>query len=137
MKQKTKAIVIDILGFSLVIISPFLGWIPGPGGIPVLILGLSLLANNHEWAERILDRVKEHANKTAEKVGNASPAVRWAIDILGVVFIAGAVILVTQATRSIAITAAISLSLVAITLLLTNQNRYKKIWKKFRRKHKH
>lgn len=136
MKQKTKAILIDILGFTCIIIAPFLGWLPGPGGIPLVILGLSLLANNHEWAERLMERVKEHTSNASKKVTEASPAVRWAIDILSVIFIALAVILVTQYTRNITTTAAISLSIAAIILLATNQNRYKKAWDKFFNKHK-
>ncbi len=137
MKQRTKALLVDILGFSLIIMSPFLGWLPGPGGIPMLILGLSLLANNHEWAERILERVKHHVGKAAEQISGSDPVTKWGIDILSVVFIAGAVILITQFTRSIAMTAAISFTIVGITLLLTNQNRYCRLWEKLRSKHKH
>lgn len=136
MKNKTKAILIDILGFLCIIAAPFLGWLPGPGGIPLVILGLSLLANNHEWAERLMHRVREHANNASKKVTEANPAMQWAIDILSVIFIALAVILVTQYTRNITITAAISLSIAAVILLATNQNRYKKAWNKFFRKHK-
>ena len=136
MKDKTKAILIDILGFLCIIAAPFLGWLPGPGGIPLVILGLSLLANNHEWAERLMERVKEHTSNASKKVTEASPAMKWAIDILSVIFITVAVILVTQYTQNIATTAAISLSLAAVILLATNQNRYKKAWNKFIKKHK-
>ena len=137
MKQRTKAILVDILGFTLILAAIPLGWLPGPGGIPLVILGLSLLANNHEWAERWLDRVKRQAGKAADSVANSDPVTRWAIDIFSVILIAGAVILLTQFTRSVAITAAISFVIVGITMLLTNQNRYQKAWEKFRRKHKH
>lgn len=136
MKHKTKAILVDILGFLCIIAAPFLGWLPGPGGIPLVILGLSLLANNHEWAERLMNRLKQHTANASKQITEASPAVRWAIDILSVILIALAVVLVTQYTQSIAITAAISLSIAGIILLITNQNRYKKAWNKFRRKHK-
>jgi hypothetical protein len=136
MKQKTKAILIDILGFTCIIAAPFLGWLPGPGGIPLVILGLSLLANNHEWAERLMERVKEHTSNASKKVTEASPAMRWAIDILSVILIALAVILLTQYTRNITTTAAVSLSIAAIILFATNQNRYKKAWNKFFKKHK-
>lgn len=136
MKRKTKAILIDILGFTCIIAAPFLGWLPGPGGIPLVILGLSLLANNHEWAERLMERVKEHSSNASKKVTEASPAMRWAIDILSVVFIALAVILLTQYTRNITTTAAVSLSIAAIILFATNQNRYKRAWDKLFKKHK-
>lgn len=137
MKQRTKAVLVDILGFTLILVAIPIGWLPGPGGIPLIILGLSLLATNHEWAERWLNKVKHEAGRAANSVANTDPATKRAIDIFSVLLIAGAVILVTQFTRSVAMTAAISFAIVGTTMLLTNQNRYKKAWNKFRRKHKH
>lgn len=136
MKSKTKALLVDILGVLLILAAIPLGWLPGPGGIPLVILGLSLLATNHEWAERWLNHVKHETTKAAKRVSDADPMTKWGIDILSVLFIAGAVMLVTQFTRSIATTAAISLVIVGTTLLVTNQNRYLRAWNKLRRKHK-
>lgn len=136
MKDKTRRLLIDIAGFSCIIIAPFLGWIPGPGGIPLLIIGLSLLANNHEWAERLLERVKKKTSSAAAKVSEASPAVKWAIDIGSIILIAAAVTIITQVTGSLLKTASISFIIAGIILLATNQNRYQKIWSKFRAKHK-
>ncbi len=136
MKKKTRALLIDILGFSCIIIAPFLGWIPGPGGIPLLIIGLSLLANNHEWAEKLLQKVKDRTSSAASKVTEASPAVQWAIDIGSVILIAVAVTVITQATKSLITTAAISFIIAGVVLLATNQNRYLRLWNKFRSKHK-
>ena len=136
MKEKTKAILVDILGFTLILVAIPISWLPGPGGIPLIILGLSLLATNHEWAERIMNRVKSEALKASKRVTDADPVTKWGIDILGIIFIAVAVILVTQFTRSIATTAAISLSIGAVVLLISNQNRYQKLWERLRGKHK-
>lgn len=137
MKQKSKAILVDILGFTCVIAAPFLGWIPGPGGIPLLILGLSLLATNHEWAARILERFKQEFDKAAKKAANPSPAQKWLIDCTGIIFIAVAVIVLMKFTQSMATVAGISLIIVATTLLATNADRYKRAWNKVPRKHKH
>lgn len=136
MKDKSKALLVDILGFTCIIAAPFLGWIPGPGGIPLLILGLSLLATNHEWAEKILDRVKAEFSKATDKAANPSTAQKWLVDITGIVFIAAAVFLFVYFTRSTTIAAGVSLIIVAITLLLTNANRYMRLWQSFKRKHK-
>jgi hypothetical protein len=134
MKQKTRVILIDCLGFTCIIIAPFLGWIPGPGGIPLLILGLGLLSQNHAWAERLLASVKERAGRATSKVAEASPAVRWAIDAGSLVLISIAVIIITNVTRSVFKTAAISLIAAGVVLLLTNQNRYKKLYRRFKHK---
>lgn len=136
MKRKTTALLIDILGFTCIIAAPFLGWLPGPGGLPLLIIGLSLLAKNHEWAERLLQKVKDQAGQAAKKVSDADPATKIAIDIASVLFIAGAVVLISNTTRSLLTTAAISLIIVGTTMFVTNRDRYLKLWKKFQRKHK-
>lgn len=136
MKQKTKVIAVDIVGFALIIIAPFLGWLPGPGGIPLLILGLSLLATNHEWAERIMLRVKNRVAEANRRVTEADPATKWAIDIMSVIFIAGGVLLMTQFTKSLVVTSGISFIIAAVIMLASNQNRHKRVWAKLRRKHK-
>ncbi len=136
MKQKTKALLIDIAGFGLILIAIPIGWIPGPGGIPVLILGLSLLATNHDWADRIMQRVKDESLKASKKVSESSPTTKWVIDILSILFITGAVLLFVEFTGSLAITSGISLVISGTTLLITNQNRHLRFWKKFFRKHK-
>jgi hypothetical protein len=136
MKNKTKAVLVDIFGFTLIIVAIPIGWLPGPGGIPLIILGLSLLATNHEWAERIMNRLKAEVSNASKRVTEADPATKWGIDILGIIFITGAVILLTQFTRSITTTAAVSLCIGAAVLLITNQNRHIKLWNSVRGKHK-
>lgn len=83
-----------------------------------------------------MNRLKSEVSNASKRVTEADPATKWGIDILGIAFITGAVILLTQFTRSIATTAAISLCIGATILLLTNQNRHKKLWNRLRGKHK-
>ena len=101
----------------------------------MLILGLSLLATNHEWAERLMDRVKQEVNKANARVAEPDPITKWGIDIFSVVFIAVAVLLFTRFTGSLAISSAVSFVIVGVLMIATNQNRYKKITDKFKRKH--
>jgi hypothetical protein len=49
---------VGIVGGLLIIAAPLTGWLPGPGGIPLLIAGLAVLASEFEWAQRLLHRVK-------------------------------------------------------------------------------
>lgn len=135
MKSKTKAVLIDILGFTLILAAAPIGWLPGPGGIAVLVLGLSLLANNHEWAARIRNSVVDKAAEASRRVAEADPVTRWAIDISSVVFIVIAVWLMLRVTGSLAKTSAISFVIVGIIMLFTNQNRHKKLLSKIKRKH--
>lgn len=58
LKRYGKIIVFDTLAILCFIGVILFGWIPGPGGIPLFLLGLGLLAVNHDWAERWLETAK-------------------------------------------------------------------------------
>lgn len=132
--KRLKATLIDILGILLIIAAAPIGWLPGPGGIAVLILGLSLLANNHEWAERLLVSVREHGVNLGKKIFSDDPRVKILLDIVSVIFIAAAVLIITFATRSLTKTTAISLIISAIFLFFGNRKRFDAIKKSLRRK---
>jgi hypothetical protein len=53
-----------LLGCLLIIISPLIGAVPGPGGIFVFAAGLALVLQNSEWAKRQYVKFKRrHPNK--------------------------------------------------------------------------
>jgi hypothetical protein len=53
-----------LLGILLVIVSPLVGAIPGPGGVIVFAAGLGLMLKYSEWAKRQYVRFKRaHPNK--------------------------------------------------------------------------
>ena len=122
-----KQIAADILGLLCIIGSIVTSPIPGPGGLPLLILGLGLLSTNHAWAARWLEYAKQNGGKFSQRIFSKHPTTRWAIDLLGVFCIALAVVLVTQLTRSTTRTAAMSLVFLALFLLLGNRERLQTI----------
>lgn len=135
-RSRLAKIGVDILGVLAIIAAGILGpLIPGPGGIPLLILGLSLLATNHEWAERWLLTVKKQGLNIGDKIFSDSPKVKLLLDAVSVALIAAAVLVVTLATRSIYKTAAISLVLAGLLLFFGNRKRMQSIKNKFK-KHK-
>ena len=53
-----------VLGCLMVVVSPLVGAIPGPGGIIVFGFGLGLMLKYSEWAKRLYVRFKRrHPNK--------------------------------------------------------------------------
>lgn len=46
-----------IVGFTFVLAAGLTGWIPGPGGIPLFLIGVAILATEFAWAERLRDFV--------------------------------------------------------------------------------
>lgn len=66
-RRKKSIMVRQILFFAgilLIIVSPLVGAIPGPGGVFVFAAGLALILQNSEWAKRLYVRFKRrHPNK--------------------------------------------------------------------------
>ncbi|RLP12123.1 hypothetical protein D7U36_02315 [Propionibacterium australiense] len=44
---------IGVLGALLLVLSALTGWLPGPGGIPLFLIGMAVLASEFRWAHRI------------------------------------------------------------------------------------
>jgi uncharacterized protein (TIGR02611 family) len=65
---------------------------PGPG-IPVIILGLTMLALEFAWAERWLERVVDRAERVVDEVRHGSPARRAAVLSIGGLVAAGLITL--------------------------------------------
>jgi hypothetical protein len=54
--------VVGSVGVALILLAGATGWLPGPGGIPLALLGLAVLASEFEWAQNVLEgaKVKVH-----------------------------------------------------------------------------
>lgn len=63
-----RIILTDVLGVTMMIVAPLIGWLPGPGGIPLFIAGLGLLSINHQWAKRLLEYLKLHGSNIAKQL---------------------------------------------------------------------
>lgn len=58
--------IVLIIGLLIVIASPFTGVLPGPGGIPVFLIGVAILATEFEWAQRIRDPIVDRVKQAGE-----------------------------------------------------------------------
>ena len=67
MLRQVRRILILIFGVTVILIGLALTVLPGPAFI-VIPLGLGILATEFIWARRLLDRVKEAAEKGVEKI---------------------------------------------------------------------
>jgi len=61
MSSSLKRIFTDIAGYGLIFLGGALGWLPGPGGIPLVLAGLALLSLHNEWARRLSDWLIKHS----------------------------------------------------------------------------
>lgn len=46
-----------IIGFAFIILAALTGWLPGPGGIPLFLIGIAILSTEFLWAKKIKDMV--------------------------------------------------------------------------------
>ena len=81
------------VGFVVLLAGVVMLVTPGPG-IPVVILGLAMLALEFSWAERWLERLLEKAEAAVEQVAQGSPLQRAALVAVGVVAVAGLVAII-------------------------------------------
>ena len=124
--ERTKHILMDTLGFLLMLISPLFGWLPGPGGIPIFIAGLGLLAINHEWAKRWLKTIKEKGVNVIDAIFVKHPVWEAFYDIMTVIFVVVGVQLLNTYTKNITLTIGILLLLTAFVLFIGNRKRLKR-----------
>ncbi len=85
-----KVFLYDLAGITCLILVPFLGPLPGPGGIPLLLAGFGLLAVNHDWADDAIIFVKKHGDNLIKIFFPDNFWIKWAWDIgLAGVFVFG------------------------------------------------
>lgn len=68
--RSTKRILVLVIGLALVAGGLAMLVLPGPG-IVVVIVGLAVLATEFVWAERMLDRAKDHATKVKARAASS------------------------------------------------------------------
>lgn len=134
LKRYGKVILFDTLALFCFIGVVLFGWLPGPGGIPLFLLGLSLLAINHDWAERWLETAKHKGISFKKWLFPETQWIRHAYDI-GSVLLAGAAIYTLMKTDN-RYTSAVSLAVMifALFVLLVNRERFDKFSNFFKKK---
>ncbi|MDQ3065450.1 MAG: hypothetical protein M3Q36_04245 [bacterium] len=135
-KKYGKIILFDALALLCFIGVVLFGWLPGPGGVPLFLLGLSLLAANHEWAERWLETAK-HKGVTIKKTLFPDKAwVRNIYDLATVIlFFTGVFGLFSNTNRLIS--AAFTILMTgSLFIFLFNRDRFDKIAAFYKKKMK-
>lgn len=106
---------------------PLVGWIPGPGGVPLLIGGLGLLAINHAWAKRLLEQVKTKGTNLYQLIFPRNKRAYVFYDVIGALIVIAAVSLLYQTTRNLLDSIAIAAGFFGLGLLLANRQRIEKL----------
>ncbi len=131
--NRLKVFATDFAGVVLIAAAILFGWIPGPGGIPLLIAGLSLLSINHDWAKRWLRRARRGGVNIMGRIFVDHPVIKIVLDLVGLGLIILSITIMNSYTRNVARTLAISIGFLGVGLFLGNRQRMQRLINYFRR----
>ena len=123
LKRNAKRVVTDFAGYFLVVLSPFVGLIPGPGGIALFLGGLGLLSLNNRWARQLREYAIKHGGRMIEILFPRNSAVEWLYDVLVLALLALASVLVWQRSVIWQLSLAIGGYFGALFIALMNRDR--------------
>lgn len=121
--KRFRHFVFDFIGVVLILLSPTLGWLPGPGGIPLLLGGLGFLSVHHDWAKKLILYIKKNGLKISKQIFREHTTLQAAYDVLSFLLFAGGVYLVVAYTKNITLSLAIISIFTGLALFLGNRRR--------------
>jgi hypothetical protein len=127
-----KVLATDTLGVLLLLLVPFLGPLPGPGGIPLLIAGFGLLAVNHDWADNVIIYVKRHSQSLRDVVFPDVTWVKWSWDFVSVLLLTGGTYMNFVVEHWLLKGLSIGIMASATTVFMLNRNRISWLEKQLR-----
>lgn len=132
-RHVVKRLAIDFAGFGLIIISPFLGWLPGPGGIPIFLAGLGILALNYDWAENLLKDFEKKRVEFVDRYLVKNKKLSLLIDMLSLVVLAAGILGLIYIDSFILRFVSLGAITLSIIILISNQRRIDRLVAKFRK----
>lgn len=120
----------DITGYACLVGVVLFGWLPGPGGIPLLITGLGLLSIYNPWAKGLLKFVLKHSNSLRGLMFPNNKWIKMLWDIITLLLLSTAIYLMTSSHSVIWRGISISLYCLSIAVFLFNRNRLHWLQKK-------
>lgn len=132
MSNKLKRIVTDAGGYGLILLGIATGWLPGPGGIPLVLAGLGLLSINNAWAKAIREWLMENSGKAVKILFPDNTFVQILYDIAVVLLLILTGVLTWRHAAIWQISLAIFSFFIALLVALMNRDRLERF--KHRRK---
>ena len=80
--------IVAAVGLLLILLGLATGWLPGPGGIPLILGGLAVWASEFHWARRLLAHARVHVHVFSRWARRRPVWQRWAGSAAGVLAVA-------------------------------------------------
>ena len=71
-RSRVVRVPVALVGFAAMLLGVVLLVLPGPG-LPLIVVGLAILALEFAWAERTLERAADRLDRATERAARASP----------------------------------------------------------------
>jgi hypothetical protein len=126
-RRNAKRIAIDAAGYLLIIGGITTGWLPGPGGIPLIVAGLGLLSINNAWAKRLRIWVVQNGGRAVEILFPKWPWVEWGYDIVAFLLLVVTFLLEIRHAHLWEMGLGVTAFFIALFIALTNRDRLKRL----------
>ncbi len=132
-KKIAKRIIIDALGYLLVVVGIILMPVPGPGGLPITLAGLGLLSIENDWARSARKWLIDNGHGMAARFFPDKKEIQALYDLLVVVMLSLAIFTLTKENgRLVELAAGLGIS-GSLLVFLFNRQRLDKILAKFKK----
>lgn len=133
MSSSLKRIGTDIGGYFLIFLGFATGWLPGPGGIPLILGGLALLSLHNEWARRLRDWLLKNGADFIVHLFPKNRKVQLMYDILAGIILVVVAWLVWNRAAIWQIAMATALFIFMLLILGMNRDRVNRLKKRYKR----
>lgn len=123
-KKHTKRIATDFAGYLLLLLGAALGWLPGPGGIPLVLAGLGLLSINNEWAARLRHYIVKNSEQLIKIAFPDHKIIQLVYDVVATVLLMVGIAYLIRHVALWQISLGVTLLFIALALGLINRERY-------------
>ena len=129
-RDKIRVYALNCLGVLLLCLVPIIGPLPGPGGFPLTIAGLSLLAINNVWAQKLKDYIEEKGVELGDLIFLENKKIQLAWDIFSFVgFAAVAFVWLNFNLNTFGLFALTTTSSILLICVFRNRSRWRKLVK--------
>ena len=122
-KRNAKRLLIDMAGILLILAAALIGWLPGPGGIPLALAGLGLLSINNQWAHDLREYLLKHGHNVLPVLFPETRWVTWLYDAMVLLLLALSSVLVWLHAAVWQTSLAVVGYFFALTIVLLNRDR--------------
>lgn len=125
--RHAKRILTDLAGYGLIVLGTLLSPVPGPGGLPLILAGLSILSIHNQWAKQLREYLLHHGGKLVQILFPKHRVVVIIYDIITVLLFVAVAYLSWRHAAAWQISLAVFLFFIGLLVASMNRGRWQRI----------